>query len=121
MILFVEDDPDFREALTEFLALHGCPVECCANGDEALRLLHSSHTLPQLIFLDLNMPVLDGWGFLNERRKDPAIADVPVVVISGLGNDAAQKARRAGALGFVPKPVDPQTLLNLVEHYSLAE
>ena len=118
MILCVEDDSDFREALAEFLSLHGCVVECAANGREALRFLHDCKSPPRLILLDLSMPRLNGWAFLMERRKDPAIAAVPVVVISGLGDDTPERVKRAGATVFVGKPVDPQTLLALVEHFS---
>ena len=61
------------------------------------------------------MPVLDGWGFLAERVKYPLLADVPVVILSGC-SDVAQKAKEAGAVALVRKPVEPQTLLRVLEH-----
>ena len=67
MVLLVDDNRELCEALTEFLSLQGHAVRCAANGSEALRLLADSHARPALIFLDLVMPVLDGWGFLAER------------------------------------------------------
>ena len=63
---------------------------------EALRLFIDTPTPPELILLDLKMPVLDGWGFLAERAKDPLLADIPVVIMSGC-SDVTQKAKEAGA------------------------
>ncbi len=63
------------------------------------------------------MPILDGWGFLAERAKNPLLADVPVVIMSG-SREVTQKAKEAGAVAFVRKPVEPQVLVRLVEHFS---
>jgi CheY-like chemotaxis protein len=116
MVLLVDDDRDSCEALAEFLSLKGHTVQCATNGNEALQLLAKSHDPPALIFLDLMMPVLDGWGFLAERAKNPLLAEVPVVVISGYP-DVPQKAKEAGAVAFMRKPVEPKALLRLVEHF----
>jgi CheY-like chemotaxis protein len=83
MLLLVDDDRELRETLMEFLALQGFMVRGASNGSEALQFCRGWNTLPELILLDLVMPVLDGWGFLSERRKDPRLAAIPVVVISG--------------------------------------
>jgi CheY-like chemotaxis protein len=117
MILLVDDDRESCEALAEFLSLRGHAVQCAANGSEALRLVDDSDARPELIFLDLVMPVLDGWGFLAERAKDPLLADVPVVIMSGC-SAVAQKAQEAGAVAVVRKPADPQTLLGVIEHFA---
>lgn len=116
MVLLVDDDRDSCEALAEFLSLKGHGVQCAANGSEALRLLAESPDPPALIFLDLMMPILDGWDFLAERAKNPLLAEVPIVIISGCP-DATQKAKDAGAVAFLRKPVEPQTLLRVVEHF----
>src|SRR5215469_3008507 len=115
MVLLVDDDRDSREALAEFLSRRGHGVQCATNGSEALRLLAEIHDPPALIFLDLMMPVLDGWGFLAERAKNPVLAEVPVVIISGCPI-VARKATEAGAVAFIRKPAEPQTLLRVVEH-----
>ena len=78
MILVVDDDSDFYKTLSDFLFLQGRAVQCAPNGLEALQSLATSETLPSLIFLDLVMPVIDGWGVLTQLRKDPQLADVPV-------------------------------------------
>src|ERR1700741_175453 len=59
VVLLVDDDRKSREALAEFLSLKGHVVQCAANGSEALRLIDDTQTHPELIFLDLMMPVLD--------------------------------------------------------------
>jgi CheY-like chemotaxis protein len=91
-------------------------VQCVANGNEAFLFVDSAHTRPALIFLDLVMPVLDGWGFLAERVNYPLLADVPVVILSGCP-DVAQKAKEAGAVAFMRKPAEPLTLVPLIEYF----
>jgi len=116
MLLLIDDDSEASAALTELLSFYGYAVQHAANGHEALRLSAAIHNRPALILLDLMMPVLDGWGFLAARSKDPLLADVPVVIMSGC-RDMAQKAREAGAISFVPKPIEPQTLLRVIERF----
>ena len=116
MVLVVDDDRESSEALAQFLSLKGHGVQCATNGGEALQLLTETHDPPALIFLDLMMPVLDGWGFLELRAKNPVLAEVPVVVISGC-RDVSQRAKEAGAVAFLRKPVEPQILLRVVEHF----
>ena len=116
MVLLVDDDRDSCEALAEFLSHRGHDVQCARNGSEALQLLAELHDPPALIFLDLMMPVLDGWGFLAERAKNALLAEVPVVVISGCF-DVTQKVKEAGAVAFISKPLEPKTLLRLVQHF----
>jgi CheY-like chemotaxis protein len=116
MVLIVDDNRESREGAAELLSLMGHTVWCAANGSEALRLVADSHTRPELILLDLAMPVLDGWGFLAKRAKDPFLADLPVVIMSGC-DDVTQKAKEAGAVAVLHKPVDPQTLLWVIEHF----
>jgi CheY-like chemotaxis protein len=117
VILLVDDNCESSEALAEFLSREGHAVQRASNGSEALRLLADSQTRPALIFLDLEMPVLDGWEFLAERSKDQILADVPAVLMSGC-RDVAEKAKEAGAVAFVRKPIEPRTLLRLIEHFA---
>ena len=119
MVLLVDDDRSLCQSLKEFLAHHGHSVQCAANGSEALELCKGFQAPPELILLDLIMPVLDGWGFLVERCKDPQLAQIPVVVISGSsGIDC--RAMAAGASAVLSKPVAPQALLEVVEHFAAA-
>jgi two-component system chemotaxis response regulator CheY len=117
VILIVDDNRELCETLAEFLTLQGHAVQCAGNGSEALRLVADSRTRPAVILLDLEMPILDGWGFLAERGKDPLLADAPVVIMSAF-HDVAQKAEEAGAVAVLLKPMDPQTLLRVIEHFA---
>jgi CheY-like chemotaxis protein len=117
VILLVDDNRELCETLAEFLSLQGHAVQRAANGSEALQLVADTQTRPALILLDLMMPVLDGWGFLAERAKEPLLAEVPVVIMSG-SRDVAQKAREFGAVAVMRKPVEPQTLLRIIDHFS---
>ena len=80
-ILLVEDELSIRLILEDVLIEEGYQVIGAHNGRDALDLLHSG-VHPQLILLDLMMPVLDGWRFRQEQLRDPALADIPVVVIT---------------------------------------
>ncbi len=115
-ILVVEDELGQREALAEMLSRLGYEVQCAANGSEALELMRHSESLPGLILLDLMMPVMDGWEFRAEQRRDRTLAEVPVVVLSAL-DDTAQKTVQDGAAAFLSKPLHWQALLPVVERF----
>lgn len=114
-VLVVEDDPDIRETIAQILEEEGYEVRGASNGKQALDLLHEG-VRPQLILLDLMMPVMDGWRFRTEQRQDPTIADIPVIVISADGN-LRQQAAKIQANGYLRKPVGIDTLLDAVERY----
>ena len=116
MILIVDDNRDLCDALAEFLASQGHCVQCAADGDEGLRRLASSQTRPDLVLLDVAMPVLDGWGFLTKMRKKPEFADIPVVMMSGT-SDIAERAKELGAVAVARKPIPPEELLAVVHHF----
>lgn len=112
LVLVVEDDDDVRESLRDVIVDHGYKVVPAANGAEALALLRSS-TRPCLILLDLVMPVMDGWQFLDHVRADAAIADIPVVVASAHAGSHAPP----GIQGLLPKPIAIDHLLDTVERH----
>ena len=114
-VLIVEDDPDIRETIAQILEEEGYEVRGASNGKQALDLLREG-ARPQLILLDLMMPVMDGWLFRTEQRSDPAIADIPVIVISADGN-LRQQAAKIQANGYLRKPVGIDTLLTTVQRY----
>src|ERR1043166_6147962 len=91
-ILVVEDDPDVREALVLLLEREGYAVTSVNNGQEALEQLRA--TPSALILLDLMLPVMDGFEFRVHQLQDPALARVPVIVLSG-GGDLTRKIGRA--------------------------
>jgi CheY-like chemotaxis protein len=110
VVLVVDDDPDILDAICDILSAEGYGVARARHGREALDRVERSR--PDLILLDLMMPVMDGLAFahaLGERRLDPAI---PIVVISADGNP--HRAASIGARGFLPKPFDIDALLGHV-------
>jgi CheY-like chemotaxis protein len=118
-VLIVDDDVDIREVLTETLKDRGFDVITAANGLEALRLVRSMTLPPSVILLDLMMPVMDGYGFLEERSKDPALAAIPLAIVTaGHGVD---RNRLCNGAPIVPKPFSvPQLLTVLHELVSRA-
>jgi CheY-like chemotaxis protein len=114
-ILLVEDDAAVREALAAFLEGAGYPVVEAGDGAEALgRLRHADGV--GLILLDLMMPVMSGWEFRDAQRRDPRLAEIPVVVVTA-DHEALERATTAGLAGCLLKPVDLTELLGLVERY----
>jgi CheY-like chemotaxis protein len=112
-VLVVEDDEGLREMMAQMLTLEGFQTATVANGQEALEYLHESAT-PEVILLDLMMPVMDGWEFRRHQQADPALAGVPVIVLSAL--DQA-RAASVDAAAFLKKPLDFDRLLDLVRQY----
>jgi len=106
----VDDDADARDMLQETLEHEGYDVVKRANGAEALEYLRrasrASHT--SCILLDLQMPVMDGWTFLEERNRDPAFRPIPVVVISGKRGLSTEIT--AAHASYLEKPVFPADL-----------
>src|SRR5262245_35120462 len=101
-VLIVEDDEDVRAALAAFLEGEGHSVTEAAHGADALTRLQEPNEIC-LIVLDLWMPVMDGWQFRAAQKKDPALAAVPVVVITA-DPSAKQRARDFGEAGWMTKP-----------------
>jgi CheY-like chemotaxis protein len=112
-VLIVEDDEDLREMMAQLLTLEGFDAATVSNGREALEYLHTSST-PNVILLDLMMPVMDGWEFRRQLEADPTLAPVPVIVLSALDQARAAKIHAAA---FLKKPLDFDRLLDLVRTY----
>jgi CheY-like chemotaxis protein len=108
-VLVIEDDAATRLALTLFLERDGYRVLSAADGREALDRLRQEGP-PALILLDLVLPVLDGRQFRQQQRLDPALADVPVMVVSGT-TDVPAAAASLDAVSYLLKPVEPSRLL----------
>jgi CheY-like chemotaxis protein len=107
-ILIVDDDVSELDTLSEVLECAGYSTISDQNGKQALDLLRTTPS-PAMILLDLNLPVMNGWQFLERKRNDPALVKLPVVVISGAATE-----RPKGAAGFLRKPISLPALLNVV-------
>ncbi|HTP51147.1 MAG TPA: response regulator [Anaeromyxobacteraceae bacterium] len=90
-VLVVEDHKDMREALAEVLALEGYHVSAVPDGEKALR--EARRLLPDVILLDLMMPVMNGLQFRAEQLRDPLLAAVPVIVMSAFDIEVTAAAR----------------------------
>lgn len=119
-ILVVEDDPALRDAYTMILQGAGYDVLSAINGKEGLEKLAKSDAQPQVILLDLRMPVLDGIGFLDAYDKD-AHPDTTIVVFSNYDvKDEIEQAYSLGADRYVLKArATPKELLKLVNSLTL--
>jgi len=115
-ILVIDDDSAIRAMLSEVLGDEGYDVVSVANGQEALHELRQRNDLPQLILLDLMMPIMNGWTFLTHQQQDATLAAIPVVVISA-GSMLQQQPLPHSPTSFLPKPVDVDLLLGMVKRY----
>ena len=115
LILVVDDHEAMRGGLVAMLETLGYWTISAKHGQEALALLRSGKR-PALILLDLMMPVMDGRTFRREQLKDPALADIPVVVISIYGEEFAQEDT-LGIEVVLQKPVPLAALRQAVERY----
>ena len=106
-LLLVEDDSSIRFALSDMLTDEGFDVTTVVNGRDALDELRQAAP-PDVILLDLMMPVMDGWEFRVEQRADPLLAGIPLLAMSA---DLSAKARAIAADGYIRKPIDFPELL----------
>lgn len=100
-VLVVDDDPNLVRLMTKFLKLEGFAPVPAANGQEALEYLRGGGGA-KVILLDLRMPVMDGWTFRREQRADPELADIPIVILSGIESEHIGELDAAAAFS---KPV----------------
>lgn len=106
-VLVVEDDAALSEMMGQLLHLEGFAPVVVSNGLEALKLLRLGFPV-KCILLDLMMPIMDGWAFRREQQRDPAIAGIPVIVLSAL------ESRDVDALALFRKPLNFDALIRCV-------
>jgi CheY-like chemotaxis protein len=116
-ILIIEDDPDFRFAISQIVRDEGYRVETAPDGKAALDKLRWG-LRPRLILLDLRMGIMNGWDFRTEQKKDPALAGIPVVAMTsgnwkqGDLNDFTARAE---------KPIDLDQLRAILDQHRSGE
>jgi CheY-like chemotaxis protein len=108
-ILIVDDQEEIRELLSDVLLLDGYTTQTAANGLEAIEQI--SKRVPDLITLDLAMPVLDGHGVLRRLAGDPRMSAIPVVVVSAYSSDLQPTPQ---IVRIVPKPFEVSELMDLI-------
>ncbi len=113
-VLVVEDEDDIRDTLADVLTAEGYVVETAQNGLEALALVKSME--PDLVLVDLMMPVMNGWDFHRRIRQNPSTAGLRVVAVSAIQDD--NSAERFD--GYLRKPFDISALLATVQGFCRA-
>src|SRR5262249_5428045 len=109
-VLLVDDYPDAREMYTEYLQYSGFDVVEAANGMEALQ--RAVDAAPDIILMDLSLPVMDGWEATRRLKADARTASIPVVALTGHAlAGISEGARNAGCDAFVTKPCLPEDLV----------
>jgi len=116
-VLVIDDDPTARELITAHLLEQGFAVETASSGIDGLKRARELH--PVAITLDIMMPDIDGWTVLAALKGDPALADIPVIMVTIV--DEARRGIALGAAGYLTKPLDRERLLGIMAAYRVAE
>ena len=111
-VMVVEDDVLIREMVMQVLAGEGFTAIGASNGEEALQHLREERIHPDLILLDLMMPVMNGWQFRAKQLQDPALAGIPVIVMSASDDDDVPAEAHVG------KPFQIEVLLDTVSRFA---
>lgn len=104
-VMVVEDDLDLREMIEMLLSVEGMEALGAANGQDAMRVLRRTAPRPDVILLDLMMPVMSGWQFREAQLQEPGLASIPVIVMSAMTD------RGIDGVPFLKKPFDNDQLL----------
>ncbi len=115
-ILVIDDDPSVRDLMSRFLTKLDFHVVAAANGEEGFRL--AKQIRPLLITLDVVMPECDGWTVLNRLKSDSVLAEIPVIMVTVVDNEA--RGLDLGASNYLIKPVERDRLAVLVEKHRVA-
>ena len=113
-VLIAEDNATNRELLRELLSMRGHFVIEACNGQEALEMLEQ--TRPDVLLLDLGMPVLDGFGVIRKIRENPRLATLPVLAVTAYAMQGdREKIMKSGFSGYISKPVNARSLAEELE------
>ena len=116
LVLVVEDDADTRESMRRLLESSGFAVVCAANGEIAMDRIADMQR-PDVILLDLTMPVMDGWELCQFLDRYAVLASIPVIIISAQG-DLPQTAASLSAADYFRKPFEPERLLQRLRAFT---
>jgi CheY-like chemotaxis protein len=116
-ILLVEDNPENRDMLSRRLTRRSHQVSFAMDGAEALASVQAAR--PDIVLMDLSLPVMDGWEAIRRLKADPATHDIPIIALTAhaMAGDR-QKAMAAGADDYDTKPVDIERLLGKIDALS---
>ncbi|BCY19455.1 hypothetical protein hrd7_33040 (plasmid) [Leptolinea sp. HRD-7] len=115
-ILIIEDNEQNLYLVTFILEKNGYNVVQARSGDEGLRVAVICE--PDLILLDIQLPVMDGYTVARELRKLPALANIPIVAVTSFAMPGdREQALAAGCTGYIEKPIDPDTFITQVNQH----
>ena len=115
-ILVVEDQEDNRQILRDMLAPTDYEITEAENGEEALVAIAKQR--PDLILMDIQLPIMDGYTATSRIKSDPALQSIPIIAVTSYAlSGEEKKARAAGCDDYVPKPFSPRQLLAKVRQY----
>lgn len=115
-ILIIDDSNTNVVLLQAILSTKGYKTQTALSVKEAMPLIKRKK--PELILLDLLMPEVSGYDFLEQVQKDPSLQSIPIVIVSALTDDLnIEKTKKMGALEFIEKPIDIPSLVNIVERF----
>lgn len=115
-MLVVDDYADTRDSLVSMLETHGWIAHGAGSGAEALALF-ASGLRPCVVVLDVRMPGMSGWELRKRMKRDPDLADIPVVILAADPDAGANDARRADIREFLRKPVDGLDIIAVIERH----
>jgi two-component system, cell cycle response regulator DivK len=115
-ILVVEDQPDGRQIIRDLLAGTGYEITEAENGEEALAAIAKQR--PDLILMDIQLPIMDGYTATRLIKTDPALRSIPIIAVTSYALAVEEKkARAAGCDDYVTKPFSPRQLLAKIRQY----
>jgi len=115
-ILVVEDQEDNRQIIRDMLATVDYEITEAADGEQALAAIAKER--PDLILMDIQLPVMDGYTATRRIKADPALRSIPIIAVTSYALSGEEKnARAAGCDDYVPKPFSPRQLLAKIRHY----
>ena len=115
-ILIIEDNEQNIYLVTFILEKHGYDVIQARTGDQGLEMARMSQ--PEMILLDSQLPVMDGYSVAQELRKIQELAVTPIIAVTSYAMPGdRENAIKAGCTGYIEKPIDPETFMTQIENY----
>ena len=115
-ILVVEDQPDNRQIIRDMLAGTDYEIIEAEDGEQALEAIAKQR--PDLILMDIQLPIMDGYTATRKIKADPTLRSIPVIAVTSYAlSGEEKKAREAGCDDYVPKPFSPRQLLAKIRNY----
>jgi two-component system, cell cycle response regulator DivK len=114
-ILVVEDQPDSRQIIRDMLAGTDYEITEAENGEEALTAIEKQR--PDLILMDIQLPIMDGYTATNQIKANPALRSIPIIAVTSYALASEETKARAGCDDYVTKPFSPRQLLAKIRQY----